>query len=126
LAAEGAGAPAEDVTATDAPAEEEPPPPDHHSKRQVRDWHGRFASVGARVRSKDGNLGYVKKVDDAGQLVIMDDAGTEHTVDPKTVEGISKQSPARLSAPEPLIEDPQARMDSYLQWAQDQMGATAT
>lgn len=97
-------------------------PGDHHASRQVRDWHGRFAKAGGRVRGKGGNLGYIKSVDDNGQLVITGDDGKEHTVDPKQVEIITKKSPARLPQPMELIEDPKARLDTYLEWAKEQMG----
>lgn len=113
---------AEKVAAAPADADPKAPGSEHHASRQVRDWHGRFAKVGARVRSQDGNLGYIKKVDDQGQLVIEDDEGNRHTVSPDQIEVISKKSPARLSEPQALVEDPNARLDTYLQWAQDQMG----
>jgi hypothetical protein len=130
LAAEGPGPVATEVIEkaaegdADASADAGPkaPGPDHHSKRQVRDWHGRFAKVGARVRSKAGNLGYVKSVDNNGQLVIEGDDGKTHTVDPKTIEVVTKPSPAHLPEPLPLIEDPKARLSAYLEWARDQMG----
>jgi len=119
-----ADAVAEKVAGPPADAGPKAPSGEHHASRQVRDWHGRFAKAGGRVRSESGNLGYIKKVDDNGQLVITGDDGKEHTVDPKTVEVISKKSPARLPEPMELVEDPKARTDSYLEWAQDQMGAT--
>ena len=109
--------------AADAPADAGPKAPgDHHASRQVRDWHGRFAKAGGRVRGKGGNLGYIKSVDDNGQLVITGDDGKEHVVDPKQVEIISKKSPARLPQPMELVEDPKARLETYLEWAKEQMG----
>jgi hypothetical protein len=121
LAAEAPTVPTEGA---DAPADAAPkaPSPDHHASRQVRDWHGRFAKTGARVRSKSGSTGYVKGVDKDGQLIVAGDDGNEHSVDPKTIEVISKKSPARLPQPMELVEDPKARLDSYLEWAKDQMG----
>jgi hypothetical protein len=97
---------------------------DHHSTNQPRDWHGRFAKVGARVRSKDGALGYVKGIEN-GQLVIEDDEGNRRTVDSNSIEVVTKESPARLPEPLPLVEDPKARLEAYLEWAREQMGIGA-
>lgn len=107
----------------EAPADADPKAPttDHHSASQPRDWHGRFAKVGARVRSKGGTLGFVKGIEN-GQLVVEDDDGNTATVDPKSIEVVTKESRARLPEPMKPLEDPKARLEAYLEWAREQMG----
>lgn len=110
----------------EAPADADPKVPvsDHHSTSQPRDWHGRFAKVGARVRSKDGTLGFVKGIE-GGKLVIEDDDGNVSTVDSDSIEVVTKASRARLPEPMKPLEDPKARLEAYLEWAREQMGIGA-
>lgn len=125
VAAAAPAAPAPEGVA--APADADPkalPAEPHHAASQPRDWHGRFAKVGARVRSHDGNLGYVKKVE-GDQLIITDDEGNDHKVPAKDIEVVTVKSPARLPQPMPLVEDPKGRLEAYLEWAKEQMGITA-
>lgn len=126
LAAEGAPlSPAKEEAAAPAgDAVPKEPSADHHSESQPRDWHGRFAKVGARVQSKSGNMGYVTGIKD-GNLTIATDDGEEVTVDPKSVAVVSRKGRARLSKRPTVIEDVKGRLESYLEWAKEQLGVTA-
>lgn len=88
----------------------------HHSKVQPRDWHGRFAKVGARVSHHDGVGGYISKIV-GDEVVVTNDDGSEERMKAREVMVQTKPGRARLSKPLPLIADLGARLDSYLQAA---------
>jgi len=94
---------------------------DNHADRQLRDYHGRFAKVGARVQGKGGNLGWVKGADGNGNAVVTLDDGSEVTVDPGEMQVVSVKGRAALAANPKTVDDPAARLDAYTEWAQEQL-----
>lgn len=100
---------------------------EHHAAKQLRDYHGRFAKIGSRVRGQGGGLGWVKAVTDDGQAVVDTDDGREVTIDPKSMKVATVPGRARLEGRPEVIEDPAARLEAYEAWAQEQLqkGAAA-
>lgn len=94
---------------------------EHHAAKQLRDYHGRFAAIGSRVRGKGGGLGWVKGMTDDGQAVIDTDDGREVTIDPKTMKVATVPGRARLQGRPEVIDDPAARIEAYEAWAVEQL-----
>lgn len=105
--------------------EEEPEGEEHHAANQLRDYHGRFAKVGARVEGKGGNLGWVQGADGDGNAIIATDAGEEVVIDPSDMRVVSVAGRGALAPNPAIVEDPVGRLEAYEAWANEQLGVTA-